>query len=347
MSANANNSASAQQRSSHDAARHRLPPLKALLAFSTASKHGSFSQAGEELGVTPSAISHHIQQLEEFLGVRLFQRHAGRAVLTNAGRVYAKEVETAFHAISRATDIVAPQFQQGHLVVASSPSFAAKWLQPRFPSFLQAYPDTKMRLSTLSERDDLESGHFDVAIVYGVRPDTKKHVEPLLTEQLRPLCSPALVSAVGLHLPADLARVTLIHSANALTWSDYLRQIGEGALRPEKEIWLDRSAMALDAAVSGLGVVLESDLLASEELRAGKLVAPFGNTEFLVETTTYYLVRSKSRRNSAQITLFERWLHAELGERRPAPELRNIAPVGPDLDRQVRGRSVGRGRAGG
>lgn len=317
VSANANNSAHAQPRSSPDAARHRLPPLKALLAFGTAARNGSFAQAGEELGVTPSAISHQIQQLEEFLGVRLFQRHAGRAVLTNAGRIYAKEVESAFGAISRATDIVAPQFQQGHLVVASSPSFAAKWLQPRFPGFLQAYPDTRIRLSTLSERDDLESAQFDVAIVYGVRPDTKKHVEPLLTEQMRPLCSPSLASAAGLHVPADLARVTLIHSANALTWTDYLHQIGQGGLRPDKEIWLDRSAMALDAAANGLGVVLESDLLASEELRAGTLVAPFGNTDFLVETTTYYLVRSKSRRNSAQITRFESWLHSELGECRP------------------------------
>lgn len=314
VSANANNSAPAQPRSSPDAARHRLPPLRALLAFGTASKHGSFAQAGEELGVTPSAISHQVQQLEKFLGVRLFQRHAGRAVLTNAGRVYAKEIEAAFSAISRATDIVAPQFQQGHLVVASSPSFAAKWLQPRFSSFLKAYPDTRIRLSTLSERDDLETTQFDVAIVYGVRPDTKKHVEPLLTERLRPLCSPALVSAARLRVPADLTRVTLIHSANALTWTDYLRQVGQGGLRPDKEIWLDRSAMALDAAVGGLGVVLESDLLASEELRAGTLVAPFGDTEFWVETTTYYLVRSKSRRNSTQITVFESWLHSKIGE---------------------------------
>jgi LysR family glycine cleavage system transcriptional activator len=317
MSANAKNSAPAQSRSSPDAARHQLPPLKALLAFGTASKHGSFALAGEELGVTPSAISHHIHQLEEFLGVRLFQRHAGRAVLTTMGRTYAKDIEAAFAAISRATDTVAPQFQPGHLVVASSPSFAAKWLQPRFSGFIQAYPDTRIRLSTLSERDDLESAHFDVAIVYGVRPDTKKHVEPLLTEQMRPFCSPALASAAGLHHPADLARMTLIHSANALTWSDYLRQIGQGGLRTDKEIWLDRSAMALDAAVSGLGVVLESDLLASGELQAGTLVAPFGDTDFLVEATTYYLIRSRSRRNGAQITAFENWLHAELGKARP------------------------------
>jgi LysR family glycine cleavage system transcriptional activator len=315
--ANAKNSAPAQARSSPDVVRYRLPPLKALLAFSAAARHGSFSQAAEELGVTPSAISHQIQQLEEFLSVRLFQRHAGRAVLTSAGRTYAKEVSDGFETIANATDLVAPQTRRGHLVVASSPSFAAKWLQPRFPDFLEAHPDIRLRLSTLSDRDDIEAIQFDIAIVYGARPDTKKHVEPLLTERLRPLCSPALATAAGLSHPADLARVTLIHSANALTWTEYFRQIGEGGLRPEKEIWLDRSAMALDAAVTGLGVVLESDVLASEELRAGRLIAPFGDFDFAVETTTYYLVRSASRRNSAQISAFENWLQAELDTSRP------------------------------
>jgi LysR family glycine cleavage system transcriptional activator len=313
VNAKAKNSAPGQVRSSQAAARYPLPPLKALLAFSTAARHGSFSQAAEELAVTPSAISHQIQQLEAFLSVRLFQRHAGRAVLTSAGRTYAKEVETAFETIVNATDLVAPQFQRGHLVIASSPSFAGKWLQPRFSDFIQAHPDIKLRLSTLSDRDDLESGQFDIAIVYGTRPETRKPVEPLLVERLRPLCSPALAAEARLSLPADLARVTLIHSANALTWTDYFRQIGEGGLRPEKEIWLDRSAMALDAAVASLGVVLESDLLASEELRAGKLVAPFGDAAFTVTTPTYHLVRSTSRRNGTKMSVFETWLQAELG----------------------------------
>ncbi len=69
--------------------RPRLPPLRALLAFEAASRHATFAQAAEELGVTPSAVSHQLQQLEDFLGVRLFQRHAGRALLTDAGQVYA------------------------------------------------------------------------------------------------------------------------------------------------------------------------------------------------------------------------------------------------------------------
>src|SRR5882724_12531992 len=126
MGARAKNSPRAQTGSPAGAGRPRLPPLKALQAFEAASRHGSFAQGADELTVTPSAISHHIQQLETFLGVQLFQRHAGRAVLTSAGRTYASEIKYAFSVISDATNLVAPQSQRGHFIIASSPGFAAK-----------------------------------------------------------------------------------------------------------------------------------------------------------------------------------------------------------------------------
>ncbi|MCX7362423.1 MAG: LysR substrate-binding domain-containing protein [Alphaproteobacteria bacterium] len=289
-----------------------MPPLKALLAFEAASRHGSFAQGAEELGVTPSAVSHQIQQLEEFLGVPLFQRHAGRAVLTSAGRTYAREIEHAMGVIAEATTLVAPQSQSGHLVIASGPSFAAKWLQPRLPDFLRAHPDVRVRLSTISAPADLESSRFDIAIAYGSPPASQRHAVPLLVERLRPLCSPALAAAIDLRTPCDLARATLIHSVNGLTWADYLRRAGVGELRPTNELWLDRSTMAIDAAIDGLGVVLESEVLAADELRDGRLVAPFGEDAHTVETTSYFLVRSAGFRSGTQIAAFEKWLRAAL-----------------------------------
>jgi LysR family transcriptional regulator, glycine cleavage system transcriptional activator len=311
VSANAKNSRPAKLSSTATSPGPRLPPLKALLAFSAAARHGSFARGAAELGVTPSAISHHIQQLETFLGARLFQRHAGRAVMTSAGKMYADEAERAFRILAEATVRVAPQAKQGHLVVASSPSFAAKWLQPRLADFLATHPDTRIRISTISESGDLEATRFDIAVVHGVRPDTKRQVEPLLTERLRPLCSPTLAAELDLRCPADLVRATLIHSMNAATWSDYFREIGQEGIRPAREIWLDRSTMALDAAVSGLGVALESELLAAEELKAGMLVAPFGD-ELSARTTNYHLIRSTSQRNRALSDCFEKWMRDEL-----------------------------------
>jgi LysR family glycine cleavage system transcriptional activator len=161
-------------------------------------------------------------QLEDSLGVRLFRRHAGRALLTDAGHIYAKQIKGAFNLILNATNIVAPQSQTGHLVRASSPSFAAKWLQPRLPEFLRFNPDVRVRLSTLSsndnvDKDKLDKDRCDKAIVYGHQPAAQSHAEPVLIERLRPLCSPGLAASMDLRTPGDLSRATLIHSVNALT----------------------------------------------------------------------------------------------------------------------------------
>ena len=288
--------------------RPRLPPLKALHAFDAACRLGSFAAGAQELGVTPSAVSHQVQQLEAFLGIRLFARRAGRAVLTGSGRAYAKEIGAAFTMILDATLTVAPQSQAGHLVIAASPSFAARWLQPRLSGFLDAYPGVKVRVSTLSGHDGLDKERCDIAIVFGRPPVGRGQVTPLLAERLRPLCSPGLVARLGLRGPRDLARATLIHSANALGWAEYLRHVGETDLRPMNELWLDRSTMAIDAAATGLGVILESGLLAEQELRDGRLVAPFAGDGYVVETESYFIVRPAGFRNGHHVQRFEDWL---------------------------------------
>ena len=312
MSASSKNSP--PQRDSPAAVRRGLPPLKALLAFEAAARRGSFAAGAEDLCVTPSAVSHHIQQLEDFLGVKLFHRQAGRAAMTSAGQVYAAEIEVAFGRIAEATNLVAPKPTAGQLVIVSGPSFAAKWLQPRFSGFLGAYPDVKVRLTTLSGSEDLEAGGYDVAIAYGRPTGSHREVTPLLVERLRPLCSSALAAALRLRAPRDLCRATLIHSKNALTWADYFRRLNHPHLQPANELWLDRSSMAIEAAVSGLGVVLESELLTERELADGRLVAPFDDPTCSIETASYFLVKSRKSRPSSQSAAFERWIRAALTE---------------------------------
>jgi LysR family glycine cleavage system transcriptional activator len=191
-------------------------------------------------------------------------------------------------------------------------SFAAKWLQPRLSDFQRAYPDVKVRLSTLSGPEELDSDRFDIAIAYELPATTRHNVEPLLVERLRPLCSPALAARIGLHTLPDLARATLIHSRNAVTWRDYLHRLGMDELRPENEFWLDRSSMAIDAAVAGRGVILEGEILTEDEVRDGKLIAPFDDSSTSLESTSYYLVRPKGFRSGAHGAAFVKWLRSAL-----------------------------------
>ncbi|MDR5822125.1 LysR substrate-binding domain-containing protein [Caballeronia sp. LZ043] len=294
-----------------DARRVRFPPLKSLIAFEAAARHGSFTQGADEIGITTSAVSHHIQQLEDFLGVPLFQRHAGRAVLTVAGRSYARELEKAFGLIANATNALAPQSCGGYLAIAVPNSFSVKWLQPRLQTFLKANPLFRVRLATLHTHE-LDSNRYDIAIAHGPQTPGLKLAEPLLVERLRPLCSPQLARELALESPRDLARATLIHSNNPLNWVDYFRRVGNLVVKPAHDLWLDRSAMAIEAAVEGLGVVLESEILAEEELRDGRLIEPFPDPKYHVDNISYYLLRSSSLRNSAEAAVFEKWLRAAL-----------------------------------
>jgi LysR family glycine cleavage system transcriptional activator len=291
--------------------RARLPPMKSLIAFDAAARHGSFTQGALEIGITTSAVSHHIRQLEDFLGVPLFNRHAGHAVLTVAGHTYAREVEQAFGMLANATSLIAPQAWNSFLNIAVPNSFSVKWLQPRLERFLKANPHFQVRLVTLHTHE-LDANRYDIAIAHGLQPAGMKLVEPLLVERLRPLCSPQLVEQLGLRSPSDLAKVTLIHSNNPLNWVDYFRRIGHLAIKPAHDLWLDRSAMAIEAAVNGLGVVLESDILAESELRDGRLVAPFSDEMLTVENISYYLIRSSSMRNAVEAEVFRKWLLAEI-----------------------------------
>ena len=288
--------------------RFRLPPLKALQAFEAVSRQTTFAQGAVELGVTPSAVSHQIGLLEDFLGVSLFQREAGKATLTNAGQFYAQEVSNAFSLISNATRVVAPKSQSGHLVIACSPSFAAKWLQPRLPNFLGEHPEVKVRLFTMSSHEAFDKDTCDVAIVYRRPPSAQIQSKPLIIDRMRPLCSPRISVSLDLRTPNDLSRATLIHSINALSWTEYFRRIGTSTIQPANELWLNPSSMAIDAAVNGLGVILESELLAEEELRDGRLVALFKGDEFSVEAGSYFLVRPAGFRNGVQVAMFERWI---------------------------------------
>lgn len=285
----------------------RLPSLRALQAFEAAARNASFTLAAADLNVTPSAISHQVQSLEDFLQVELFRRRAGHVTLTASGIAYSAELERAFDILATATaSISAPACVQP-LTILSGPGFAAKWLQPRLPLFLRAHPDFRVRLTTSADGAELVESRYDVAICYG-RPSAATAAQPLMLETVRPLCSPALASALQIKRVSDLVRATLIHSANAVTWSTFFHKVGRPDFKSCNEIWLDRSTMAIDAAVSGLGVILESDVLTEDEVKQGRLIAPFGDGVGEIERLAYFLITPPGARFNRCCRAFEEWL---------------------------------------
>ncbi|MBI2308550.1 MAG: transcriptional regulator GcvA [Rhodocyclales bacterium] len=293
----------------------RRVPLKAVQAFEAAARLSSFALAAEELFVTPSAVSHQVKLLEEQFGVRLFHRVHRAVVLTDAGRRYAEEVSAAFGRIETATRELGRTAKSDILTVHSTPSFATQWLMPRLARFSALNPDIDVRLNaSYPPPADLLTSGVDIDIRYGTKrlqpPGTMVLAFP--PETIVPLCSPELANGEHpIRTPEDLRHHTLIHSEVCLVnWRDWMRQHRKVQLDISRGPRFDRSFMAISAAVDGLGVCLESLLLAQRELETGRLVAPFGLDGPKIQGYTLNLL--KSRADLPKIRSFQDWLFAEL-----------------------------------
>jgi len=274
--------------------RSTLPPLNAVRAFDAAARLGSFRAAADELRVTPSAISHQIAKLEAFLGLALFHRAGRRVVLNAAGEVYFRQVEDALQRLSGATDNLKRDIGAGALTVLAAPSFASKWLIPRIDAFLHEHPEWRVRIEATVSRQ--LSSDADLGIFYGVPQDAGLTVTPVVAERLLVLCSPALLEkGPPLGQPADLARHVLIEANNRQKWRDWLHahDMREESMRAIMAV--ERSSSAIDAAVRGVGVILESDFLAADELAEGKLVVPFVEPDAAPPEDAYFLAVRERR----------------------------------------------------
>lgn len=295
----------------------KLPPLKSIQAFEAAARLSSFAAAAEELGVTPPAISHQIRLLERQVGLPLFHRVHRAVHLTDAGRTYAEKIGEAFGLIESATRGIDRTIKADILTVHSAPSFAMQWLMPRLSRFSLLHPDTDVRLNAAVAPVDLSAGEADFAIRYGAfLPAQGVAVAPFPEETFVVACAPALAQGGRpLREPADLARHTLIYSeVNLVTWRSWLDARGLSHIETARGPRFDRTFMAVNAAVDGLGVVLESQMMLQREVDAGRLVLPLGTHG--PRLVCHSLLFLKSKANLPKIRAFRDWLMSELAASR-------------------------------
>lgn len=288
-----------------------LPPLNALRVFEAAARLGSFKAAAEELSVTPSAVSHQVANLEAALKITLFHRDGRGLVLSDAGEVYRRRIHDALSRLSQATEEVVRGATTPTLTVLAAPSFAGKWLMPRLDNFLRQHPKLRVRVEATGDRRYL--GDADVGIFYGAPTELGLTVRPIIAERLLVLCSPALLKrGPPLRQPADLVDHALIHARNRLRWRSWLTAQGLEDLVIRREMSVDRSTMAIEAALKGLGVILESDFLAADEIRDGRLVEPFHGDHPAPVEDAYFLVARGQLPESGPVALFIDWLDREV-----------------------------------
>ncbi|MFQ5995526.1 MAG: transcriptional regulator GcvA, partial [Acidiferrobacterales bacterium] len=254
----------------------RLPPLNAVRAFEAAARHLSFTKAAEELHVTQAAISHQVRALEGYLGFKLFRRLNRALVLTEEGQTYLPPVKRVFDQLFEATKRLTESESRGRLTVSVLPSFAARWLVPRLGRFREAHPDIDVRVAPAAELVDFARDDVDVAIRYGRGRYLGLRVDRLMTEDIMPVCSPALLKgAKVLKRPSDLAHHTLLHDEDHGDWRTWLIAAGAKDVDATRGTVFTDSGMLIQAAVGGQGVALARGALAADDLAADRLVRPF------------------------------------------------------------------------
>jgi LysR family glycine cleavage system transcriptional activator/LysR family transcriptional regulator of beta-lactamase len=281
-----------------------LPSLNGLRAFEAAGRLGSFAAAGAELAVTQAAISRMVRLLESRLGFALFERHANRLTLTWQGKALLPGLSQAFDAIASLAAQVASASAVPVLTIGVGPSFAMRWLIPRLGTFQARHPDIEVRIATGGAINPFRHD-WTCGILLGDGAFPGHDCEPLFSADLFPVCAPAL--ARHLATPADLKAHTLLQVAHAAEdWPLWLRAAGV-KLRPEKRSpKFDTYALALQAALDGLGVAMALRPYVADDVAAGRLVAPFALT--VPKGQAWYLVSAPARREDPALRAFRAWV---------------------------------------
>lgn len=287
--------------------RRRLPPLSALRAFEAAARHESAKQAAEELSVTATAISHQIRALEESLGLALFVRKPRQLELTMAGRELQQVLESAFDSIGAAVERLSAAPRRHAVTLSTTPAVAVRWLLSWVCLLRDSHPDIDLRIHASHEPVALDGVTADIAIRYGDGRWPGLVAEKLFDNTFIPACSPLL----GLHDAAELPRHTLIHFRNQavisspLDWAVWQKQAQVPGLDVAAGLVFSDETHAVSAAVGAQGVALMSRQLIEDELRAGRLVQPFGPE---LEGKPFFLVYPESRRNDPSIQAVREWI---------------------------------------
>ena len=285
----------------------RGPPFAALRALEAACRLKSYSLAGDELGVTHSAVSQSVRRLEQTYGQRLFWRHGTGMSPSPAAVALAQAYREAERVVVRAAEDLKIRDGEGSLVLSTLPSIAKLWLGPKLGRLQEAMPGIMVEVRTSRELANLQADGVDVALRVGLGHWPGLRAELLFEEYVFPVCSPAFLAT---HDCADecIGRGPLILEDVNL-WPAWFEAAGIAAPVPLRGQVFDDSALCVEAASAGLGIALVRRLHAQEALAAGRLVR-ISNVRVKDPYSCYLVWREDSARIQA-IRRFSDWVMAE------------------------------------
>lgn len=291
-----------------------LPSMSGLIAFERSAARLSFAEAGRELNRTPSAISHAIKELEQRLGVVLFER-VGRSIrLTDAGSVYLEAVQRIVFSLQIATDRVKRMAEDNVIRLSALPFFTSAILLPNLAEFEERHPEYDLRIETTNGYADILNGEADIGLRFGSQNSKDLMCEPLVPVGGQPVASKSYLSnAPKLDQPQDLNEHTLIHARpNKRAWSEWYRAQTGGELENASQgLSFDSMLGSLDAVRRGLGIGLAMyPLIKSYPGYGVDFVPVLGRPIHL--TAEYNFVCKPSAFGDAKIQSVREWLKSAL-----------------------------------
>lgn len=286
-------------------------PLNALRAFESAARLLSFKAAAEELSVTPTAISHQIRSLETWLGAQLFERLPRRVRLTDAGQRLFHSLHGALLEVAQSVDSLRPLRSTTHLTISTTAAFAALWLVPRLGRFYARHPNIKVRLDTHCEVIDLhQDASVDLVVRYSLDGYANLYGLCLFEESFGVYGSPEQVALATRQLPTLISVRWHNSKLYAHGWDAWCIQAGESWMSRQPCMReYDEEHYALQAAIAGQGLVLASNILASQSVASGLLVGYRPHVQ--VNGAGYSALCVPGRERHPPVRAFFQWVEEE------------------------------------
>lgn len=295
--------------------------LSGLRGFLAAARHSSFTLAAAELHLTQSALSRQIQALEQELDAPLFVRTTRKVSLTAAGLRLQLAAASGLAEIDAAVAEIRPGAGLRSISVTTFASFASLWLIPKLAAFSDRQAGVDVNCMATDRAVDLDSEGVDIALRAISRPRWPADQRPLFDEIAVPVISPALMAALPVKQPADLARHTLLAFEQRyetafpqLGWPHWFAERAGEQVKPVRTLRFSNHDQVIQAALAGQGVALARGALIAETLRDGRLIPLLGPP--LASDFRYYVVVAERARQRPEVRAFVDWVEFEAAHTR-------------------------------
>ncbi|MGO2008534.1 LysR family transcriptional regulator [Vreelandella alkaliphila] len=293
-----------------------MPPLSALRAFEATARLGSVTAAADELSVTHGAVSRQLKSLDEHFGVALFAKSGRGLVLTHHGEQLQSGVGEAFGKLRNSCAALKRDVEEAPFTLACPGSLLARWLIPRLDRLNQELPQLKLKV--VVSDSELPGQQVDTSATLAfIEPPWPANVEviELLPEQICPVASPLLATHIDPAKPESLfANKLLVTASRPQAWPQWASAKGLEQRALEDALQQGQGFAHLyyliEAAVAGLGIAIAPKLLVEDDLRSGRLVAPWGSIETPARLCLWLPKQTNSRRSEP----LAEWLKRALNE---------------------------------